>query len=73
MGGSFIEVVPLSDYTEKPQAGGKVRFIDNRSHSLQQFCAHVRQLLHKLPDKSAVLLIHLFFFLGVQAVNSGWM
>lgn len=51
-----------------------MRFIDNRSHSLQQFCAQVRQLLHKLPPESAFLLIHPFFFWGgggggVQAVN----
>lgn len=45
-----------------------MRFTDNRSHSSQQFSAHMRQLFHKLPDKSAILLIHLFF-LGVQAVN----
>lgn len=46
-----------------------MRFTDNRSHSLQQFCAHTRQLFYQLADKSATLLVHLFLGGGVQAVN----
>lgn len=62
-GGSFIEVLSLSDYAEETsRAGGKVCFIDHRSHRLQRFRAHVSRLLHKRPDKSAILLIHLFFW-----------
>lgn len=70
-----MEVVSLSDCRKPSRAGGKLRLPDNTSHSLQQFytfhahtSANVRQLTHKPPDKSAVVLINLFLWV-VQAVN----
>lgn len=65
-----MEVVSLSDYVEKPpeQVENCVFQIIHLRVCSSFTRANVRQLTHKLPNKSAVVLINLFLWV-VQALN----